>query len=226
MNMHMPQSLLTRAEVEMMMKVERNILTPQSNRPVMGIVQDTLRGAAAFTTRDTFLDKAEMMNILMFFPDWDGKIPVPAIHRPVELWTGKQLWSLMLPDVVNLPSGPDKEHSWASYDDSKVLVENGILLYGRIDKKTIGPKAGGLLHIFRLECGFEECRRFYCHIQLMINNWLVYQGASIGVADTIADERTFGIIQNIKEEADQKVKTIISNAYRGQLEQTPGNTIR
>ena len=34
MNMHMPQSLLTRAEIQEMMKVERNIITPQSNRPV------------------------------------------------------------------------------------------------------------------------------------------------------------------------------------------------
>jgi DNA-directed RNA polymerase II subunit RPB1 len=48
MNMHMPQSLLTRAEIEEMMKVELNILTPQSNRPVMGIVQVCSRRVGSF----------------------------------------------------------------------------------------------------------------------------------------------------------------------------------
>ena len=49
MNLHMPQSLLTRAEIEEMMLVHKNIVTPQANRPVMGIVQDTLNGTRLFT---------------------------------------------------------------------------------------------------------------------------------------------------------------------------------
>ena len=36
MNLHIPQSLETKAELREMLKVDRLILTPQSNRPVMG----------------------------------------------------------------------------------------------------------------------------------------------------------------------------------------------
>ncbi len=68
MNLHMPQSLLSRAEIEEMMMVHRNIITPQANRPVMGIVQDTLTGVRIFTKRDTFLEKAQVMTLLMWFP--------------------------------------------------------------------------------------------------------------------------------------------------------------
>ena len=57
MNLHVPQSLETKAEIQELMMVHRNILTPQSNRPVMGIVQDSLTAATKFTKRDVFLEK-------------------------------------------------------------------------------------------------------------------------------------------------------------------------
>ena len=31
------------------------------------------------------------MNLLMFLPSWDGKLPQPAICKPKPLWTGKSL---------------------------------------------------------------------------------------------------------------------------------------
>ena len=57
MNLHVPQSLETKAEIQELAGVTRNILTPQSNRPVMGIVQDSLTAVCKFTKRDVFLDK-------------------------------------------------------------------------------------------------------------------------------------------------------------------------
>jgi len=102
MNLHVPQSLRSRAEIEEMMMVHKNILTPQSNSPVMGIVQDTLTAARKMSLRDTFIDKAAVMHLLMWLPTWDGKLPVPAILKPKELWTGKQILSLVIPDKINM----------------------------------------------------------------------------------------------------------------------------
>lgn len=62
MNLHVPQSLETKAEIQELMMVHRNILTPQSNRPVMGIVQDSLTAATKFTKRDVFLEKVCVMS--------------------------------------------------------------------------------------------------------------------------------------------------------------------
>ena len=39
MNLHVPQSMETRAEILQLALVPRLVVTPQSNRPVMGIVQ-------------------------------------------------------------------------------------------------------------------------------------------------------------------------------------------
>lgn len=62
MNMHVPQSIETRAEVLELMMVPKCIVSPQSNRPVMGIVQDTLLGCTKISKRDTFISKVTVMD--------------------------------------------------------------------------------------------------------------------------------------------------------------------
>ncbi|KAH3803871.1 hypothetical protein DPMN_132141 [Dreissena polymorpha] len=57
MNLHLAQSLETRAKISQLASVPRMIITPQSNRPVMGIVQDTLTAVRKMTKRDVFLDR-------------------------------------------------------------------------------------------------------------------------------------------------------------------------
>lgn len=57
MNLHVPQSMETRAEIENIHITSRQIITPQANRPVMGIVQDTLTAVRKMTKRDVFLEK-------------------------------------------------------------------------------------------------------------------------------------------------------------------------
>ena len=60
MNLHLAQSLETRAEISQLASVPRMIITPQSNRPVMGIVQDTLTAVRKMTKRDVFLDRVRV----------------------------------------------------------------------------------------------------------------------------------------------------------------------
>ncbi|KNE62647.1 DNA-directed RNA polymerase II subunit rpb1 [Allomyces macrogynus ATCC 38327] len=103
MNMHVPQSLEAKAEIQQLCMVPLQIISPQSNKPVMGIVQDTLCGITKFTRRDTFMDKNMVMNLLMWVPNWDGNVPPPAIMKPKPLWTGKQILSLVIPKTTSRP---------------------------------------------------------------------------------------------------------------------------
>jgi DNA-directed RNA polymerase II subunit RPB1 len=69
MNMHVPQSHETVAEIKELMLVPKQIMNPQSNKPIMGIVQDSLLGCMIFTQRDTFLDEEDLMQLLMWIED-------------------------------------------------------------------------------------------------------------------------------------------------------------
>ena len=62
----------------------------QANKPVIGIVQDTLLGCRLMTARDTFIRRDMLMNILMNLEGWDGAVPLPTVLKPEPLWTGKQ----------------------------------------------------------------------------------------------------------------------------------------
>ena len=89
----------TRAEVLNIILSPRQVVSPQANKPVMGIVQDTLLGVMKFTFRDNFITRDLTYNILMNLETWDGRLPVPAILKPQPMWTGKQLFSCLLPKI-------------------------------------------------------------------------------------------------------------------------------
>ncbi|SBS84689.1 DNA-directed RNA polymerase II subunit RPB1, putative [Plasmodium malariae] len=96
MNLHLAQSHETRSEIKHLMIVQKQIVSPQGNKPVMGIVQDSLLAIRKFTRRDNFLSKEEIMSLLIWIPYWNHVIPTPAIIKPKPLWTGKQIFSMLL----------------------------------------------------------------------------------------------------------------------------------
>ncbi|KAJ8545705.1 hypothetical protein K7X08_018288 [Anisodus acutangulus] len=229
MNMHVPQSFETRAEVLELMMVPKCIVSPQANRPVMGIVQDTLLGCRKVTKRDTFIEKDVFMNILMWWEDFDGKVPAPAILKPRPLWTGKQVFNLIIPKQINLLRYSawhnDTEKGYITPGDTQVRIEKGELLSGTLCKKTLGTSTGSLIHVIWEEVGPDAARKFLGHTQWLVNYWLLQQAFSIGIGDTIADASTMEKINETISNAKSKVKELIKAAQEKQLEAEPGRTM-
>ncbi|KAJ3300797.1 DNA-directed RNA polymerase II subunit rpb1 [Kappamyces sp. JEL0829] len=229
MNLHVPQSHETRAEIQELCMVPKQIVSPQKNAPVMGIVQDTLCGVRKFTKRDTFLRRDMVMNLLMWVPSWDGVIPCPAILKPIPLWTSKQIMSLIIPNInlIGFHSAhPDGENTDISPGDTKVIIEDGELLAGILCKRTVGSSAGGIIHTSMNEFGPSITMNFFNGCQMVVNYWLLHNGFSIGIGDTIADNITMNQINDSIAHAKKEVAKIIAKAQNNQLECLPGMTIR
>ena len=230
MNLHIPQSLEAKAELQELSMVPLQVISPKDNKPVMGIVQDTLCGVRKFTKRDTFVGRELLMNILICLPAWDGTIPVPAVIKPVTLWSGKQIFSLLLPSRINMvgfhSTHPDKESTDASPGDTKVIVDDGQLVAGIICKRTIGTSAGELIHIIKNEYGPVVVRDFFNGVQKVVNHWLLQNGFSIGIGDTVADRETIDAINSAITLSKQKVKQIIIKAQQNKLSCNPGMSLR
>ena len=77
MNMHVPQSLQTRVELEKLTYVPKQIISPRVHTPVIGLFQDSMLGLNRITKDGVFLTKTEMMNVLMYIPSFTGKLPKP-----------------------------------------------------------------------------------------------------------------------------------------------------
>jgi DNA-directed RNA polymerase III subunit RPC1 len=98
MNLHVPQTEEARAEALVLMSVNENLLTPRNGEPLVAATQDFLTAAYLLTRRGMFFDKATFANICNYC--FDGRehidLPPPAIVKPMMLWTGKQLFQVLL----------------------------------------------------------------------------------------------------------------------------------
>lgn len=226
MNLHVPQSEETRAELSQIAWVPRQIISPQANKPVMGIVQDTLCGVRKMTLRDSFCDWNFVQNLLLWLPGWDGSIPAPAIFKPQPMWTGKQLLSLCIPKGINIEKLDDDYPSPIDITDTNVRVDDGELITGAIVKKMAGASEKGLVHTIFREYGPVACRDFFSAFQMVVNYWLLHNGFSVGIGDTIADRSTMAGINERLDQAKEKVQSVLSRAETNAVKTEPGMTVR
>lgn len=230
MNLHVPQGEEARAELHQLSMVPLNIVSPQRNGPLMGIVQDSLCGIYKICRRDIFLTKDQVMNIMLWVPDWDGVIPQPAILKPRPRWTGKQMISMVLPSGLNLlridkDKAPLSE-KFSPLADGGLLIHGGQLMYGMFSKKTVGASGGGVVHTIFNEYGHETAVAFFNGAQTVVNYWLLHNGFSIGIGDTIPDQVTVQRIENAVRVRKEEVESIVASATENNLEPLPGMNIR
>ena len=221
MNIHVPQTYQTKAEISELMMVEKNIVSSQSNKPIIGIIQDALLGSFKMTNKDVFFTKSEIMNITLKLKIKTYNLPKPTILKPEELWTGKQIFNLILPNInfhcYNQLHNKDDDKKYFSKNDSEVIIRNGKLLSGQLCKKSIGTSEGGIIHIIFLDFGGEKTNNFISETQYLVNAWLQSKGFSIGACDIFSNEKAQNKVKTIIENAEEKVNQIIKIGERNNL---------
>ena len=226
MNLHVPQTEETRAEVRELCMVPLNIVSPQRNGPLMGIVQDSLAGVYKICRRDVFLNKDEVMQLLLWVPGWDGVVPEPTILKPRPRWTGKQIISMVIPREVSIVTYGDKKGDDFPLADDGLRIHTGELLYGLLTKKVVGAAAGGIVHICNNELGPHGAMAFLNGVQQVVTYWLLHNGHSMGIGDTIPDGQTTRKVQECIDEQKNEVAVITQSAQANKLEAKPGMSIR
>ena len=230
MNMHLPQSLESKSEIMNIMHVPKQIVSPQSNRPVMGIVQDTLIGCKLFTARDTFLNYEQTMNLVMWIDDFDIRnLPMPCIMKPQPLWSGKQIFSLILPEKLNLTrfreDTPPELVDKLNLIDNFVQIKKGELLQGIICKKTVGASSGGIIHNIWTEVSPQKTIEFLGNCQKIVNNFLLLTGWTVGISDIICDPDTSEEVLKTLRDMKENIQNILIKAQTGKLDSQPGKNM-
>lgn len=238
MNLHVPQSEEAQAEARILMRVQEQILTPRYGGPIIGGIQDYISAAYLLTRKSSLYNREEMGNLLMA-AGYTGdetferyKIPPPAILFPQELWTGKQVVSVLLPEGVNLSLKAkvcrkcDVCNKEQCPYDAYVLIRNGKLLNGIIDKKAIGAgQPESLLHRIVKDYGTRKGRRFLDSIARMLIEVVTNIGFTIGLDDVEIQEEAENRIVYILKSASDEVNKLIEVFKRGELQRIPGRTL-
>ena len=206
MNAHIPQSYEASCELSEIAAVPHQIVTPRHAKPVIGVVQDSLVGSYRMTQPTVHFNRRAFMNMMMWNRRFEGVVPKGAKDIGGKLrWTGHQVISQLLPPInIEMGNGMYK-------DDKKmenlVKIREGVIETGILDKDVFSKPAKGIVHVIFKDHGSKETVDFIDAMQNTVEQFLVYNGFSVGISDLIADEDT----RKQMEEVIKKRKAAIEN---------------
>ena len=237
MNIHVPQTEEARSEVNYLMGVVGNIISPRLGTTLIASTQDFLAVCFLITQKDYFLDRTHFIRYCTYFNDGLEKvdIPPPTILKPKELWTGKQLFSVILKPNKNYKICINLKAKSKSFNekykgnelrcpkDSFVIIRNSELLTGIIDKATIGKESNsGLLFSLIKDCGKQEAAKFLTRISKFSGRWICDYGFSFGIGDITPTKDLVENKEKIIEENFKESERQIDLYNAGRNELKPG----
>ncbi|CAM9833807.1 unnamed protein product [Pylaiella littoralis] len=227
MNMHLPQTEEARAEASQLMAVPYNLVTPRNGEPLVAATQDFLTAAYLITQRDIFFDRETFCRVASYLGDAGEHVdvPLPAILKPVALWTGKQAMSLMVrPSKENniLVNFESKEKNYKGKQflcpsDGYVCYHNSELMCGNLAKKTLGDGSKtGLFYTLIREHGPLEAARCMNRLAKVCARYLGgHRGFSIGIEDVTPGNELSALKQELLSDgymkADEQIRLFNDN---------------
>jgi DNA-directed RNA polymerase beta' subunit len=205
MNMHFPQNELARAEAMTIADTDHQYLSATAGKPLRGLIQDHISMGVWITNKDTFFTREEYHQLLYscLRPEdghtTSGRLETvpPVIWKPVPLWSGKQLFTTVLKNIkpaeyqgLTLTSKSTTEPKlWGvNREESQVIIKDGELLCGIMDKSQIGPAGGGLINSIYEAYGETIAGRALSIIGRLLTKMLHMRAFSCGVEDLILTE--------------------------------------
>jgi DNA-directed RNA polymerase I subunit RPA1 len=202
MNMHFPQNELARAEAATIADTDHQYLSATAGKPLRGLIQDHISMSVWLTNRDTFFTREEYHQLLYssLRPEeghtTSGSLLTvdPAVWKPRPLWTGKQVITTVLKNIKpeNYPgltmtsrSQTNKKLWGQNSEEQDVIVKDGELLCGILDKSQIGPAGGGLVNGVYEAYGHTVAGRILSVIGRLLTKLLHMRAFSCGVEDLI-----------------------------------------
>jgi len=228
MNLHVLQSEEARAEAKILMKVQEHILSPRFGGPVIGGIHDHITGAFILTYGDSKFDEEETSHILA---KMGGSKPTKVTGKGSKYWTGKQLFSMLLPKDLHMTF---RASICQKCDDCKrekcehdgyVVIRNGKLVTGTIDEKAVGAFKGRIVDKIARDYGSEAAKNFLDAITKMAVGAITLRGFTTGIDDEDIPTDAKAQIEEVLRLAMEKVNSYVEAYRNGELEQMPGRSL-
>ena len=197
MNLHLPQTEEARAEALVLMGNKNNLVTPKNGDLMIAATQDFLTGAYLLTQKDSFFNRGQVCQIITQILCGEEAslrvdLPPPAIVKPERLWTGKQIFGLLLRPNKSSKVLANLETKGKSYTqgrelclkDSYVVIRNSELLAGTLDKSTLGSGSkANVFYVLLREFGQDVACLAMWRLARVASWFLMNRGFSIGIGD-------------------------------------------
>ena len=207
MNAHIPQSYEASTELSEIAAVPHQIITPRHAKPLIGVVQDSLVGSYRLTRPHVDFNRREFMNMMMWNKRFEGAVPkgLKVAEGKQARWTGQQILTQLMPPInLEMGNGLYKDNK---SQENYVKIREGVVEQGIFDKDIFSKPSKGIVHVTYRDYGPTDTVNFIDSMQNTIEQFLVYNGFSVGISDLIADEDT----RKQMEEVVKKRKAAIEN---------------
>lgn len=186
MNIHVPQTPQALREVQELLAVHRNVLSGQTSRPTIAVVYDSITSANMLTRPGTRLkpyQKEFLLSRLRCQSHIDQLETLDARLRKhgVDPMDGKVVFSCLLPETFNYTRPSPKENP--------ILIRDGILIQGVINKDHIGPTSNSIVQYLFKNNGEKALYEFFVDAYSVLQVYLSLCGFSVGLVDCLPTEQ-------------------------------------
>ncbi len=232
MNLHVLQSEEARAEAKVLMKVQEHVLSPRFGGPVIGAIHDHITGAFLLTYMNSLFTKEEVMIILSTVKN-HRELPKPMMTDKAgrEMWSGKQLFSLILPATLSMAfkSSICVNCEPCLYEkceyDAYVRIKDGNFEVGTMDEKAVGAFKGKVIDKLARDYGSDVVREFIDNVTKLSIASIMVRGFTTGIADEDIPSDGKNRIAESLEKAVARVNELVRQYKTGELEQMPGRSM-
>ncbi len=212
MNLHVPQTEEARAEAEVLMLVQTQLISPRDGLSVVGCIHDSITGNYLLT-KELVLTRNEAIDLLYSC----GLEDFSRMPKKDKI-DGKEVFSMLLPDDFTF-FGKDKS-------GNEVKIVKGWLKSGLMDKANLGEESGLMLRNIYADYGPEFTAELLGRISKLGIAVLLRRGFSIGIGDLDLMPQSEEEIQNIIKESTDQAAKLVDDFYDGKLQALPGRSIR
>ena len=188
MNIHTPTNPECVAELQELCMVKNNIITPQSSKPNIMIVQDSLLAAYKMTYDHSSIPRETFFQMIAFLPS-DGILKkiqhITNVLKELKLdsnpFTGHGLFSVLLPNDLFYNA---KNNTNAQ--EPIVKIYKGVMYEGTLSKENLGSSHNSLIVFLYKEYKINIVSDFIDNVQFLGHNYLLVKGFTVGISDCIA----------------------------------------
>ena len=212
MNIHVPQSLESQTELKILAAAKCNIISAQSSKPNISIVQDSLLGAYRMTLGIQKITKSQFFNIANKLELTPPESPDEQIldriqhirhvlkskGKKIQCFTGKGVISMFLPKDFIYERKND-----ADPDEPTVKIWKGVLYEGTLTKEILGSSHCSLIHLINKEYGASTASHFVDCIQFSTNEWNLINIFTVGLGDCLVANK----------QKEEEIQDVIKKCY-------------
>ncbi|MDI6798574.1 MAG: DNA-directed RNA polymerase subunit A' [Candidatus Aenigmarchaeota archaeon] len=223
MNLHIPQTEEAQVEAEELMAVRKHIRSPRFSGPIIGAIIDHITGLYLLTHGKKKFDREEFTQLIRAV---DPEIEIPD----KKTMTGKEIFSMFLPKDFSIEHkskscvGCKKCLKERCEHDAYVVIKDGKMLCGTIDKAAVGDEEGKIIDKMEKLYGPEFVKKFLFKITRLAVDVLTKVGFSISISDQDLPQEAVSEIKNVLEKVRKDVDELIKLYEKGELKVLVGRT--